>query len=561
MEFSDDSFIWSDASKDSDTMDFDIKQEDSDNHKDDNSVEDRSHKQKNKAKKRKYEESNELNGTIDRKPKVIKSEPDSDIDTPRKKKKKKHHNQNEEIQESDFDDSYLNYKVKQEQVSFLEPAPVKSKKKKKAKKNSESFSSEDLDSTSQEVDTDTPKLLKAEAEDSQIGDKSNPLEEEVVEKKKKKKSKNKSIDAPVLNDDYENSDENFQAKKKIKRKKSDVEINSNSFDRTEDSQIEEISCINNSALNNNFIDDEQIKENSNGDVNFESTKIEPNTDHSVTSNNKPTKQVPKILERLRFEDEDSIDSAPKENDDETNLSKHLRSFFNANKNLSLITPKAHAESAITEDDEIWIINGPHELNVKDFKGIRIKLDTKCKLKFNGQSYDSIIDNCIMKAPILSHNKNKLFVKNVPVNYSINLRKRIPKAHIPEENVTVNNQMNFIPLPETKCRHPLFGINYKKATKISPAINERLNNTVIELSNKEKRKKHKKEKSKVEVESEVEIKPQTETISIVSTKKKRKRKSSTKDEHVAKKAKYIKNEPDSTDVWDSEQAIEKNLFDF
>ncbi|XP_047527135.1 putative pre-mRNA-splicing factor ATP-dependent RNA helicase DHX16 [Vanessa atalanta] len=554
MEFSDDSFIWSDASNDSDTMDFDIKQEESDNNKDDNLVEDRSHKQKNKAKKRKYEEPAELNGTVDRKPKVIKSEPDSDFDTPRKKKKKKHHNHNEEIQESDFDDSYLNYKVKQEQVSFLEPAPVKSKKKKKVKKNSESFSSEDLDNTSQEVDADTPKPT----EGSQIDDKSITLGEEVVEKKKKKKSKKESSDTIALNDDFEISDENFQAKKKLKRKKRDTVINSNSFDRSEDLQIEEISCINNSALNNNFIDDDQIKE-TNGDLNFESTKIELNTDKSLTSNNKPSKQVPKILERLKFEDEDSIDSVPKENDDETNLSKHLRSFFNANKKLSLITPKAQAESVITEDDEIWIINGPHELNVKDFKGIHIKLDSKCKLKFNGQSYDSIIDNCITKAPIMSLNKNKLFVKNVPINYSINLRKRIPKAHIPEENVMVNNQINFIPLPETKCRHPLFGINYKKATKISASINERLNNTVTEPSNKEKRKKHKKEKRKVEIESEAETKP--ETIPVISAKKKRKRKSSMKDEHVAKKAKYIKNELDSTDVWDSEQAIEKNLFDF
>ncbi|XP_050342598.1 putative uncharacterized protein DDB_G0289041 [Nymphalis io] len=555
MEFSDDSFIWSDASNDSDTMEFDIKQEESDNNKD-NLVEDKSHGEKKKTKKRKHEEPKEVNGTVDSKPKLIKSEPDSDFDTPRKKKKKKHHNSNKELQESDYDDSYLNYKVKQEQVSFLEPAPVKTKNKKKHKKNSESLN-EDLENTRQEVDT------SKHSESSQIDNKLNVQEEELVEKKKKKKSKKNTSDTIALNDDFDNSDNNFQAKKKLKKKKHEKEINNKSFDQSEDSQIEENSCINSSTLDNNFIDDDHIKENSDCDLNNESTNTESKADYAITSDIKPSKQISKILDRLRFEDEDSIDSEPKENDDETNFSKHLKKFFENNKKLSLITPNAQTESVITEDDEVWIISGPHELNVKDFKGKHIKIDTKCKLKFKGQSYDSVIDNCTKKAPILSYNKNKLYVKNFPIINSINLRKRIPKAHIPEENVITNNQINFIPLPETKCRHPLFGINYRKATKIAPSINERLNNAVIESSNgdKEKRKKHKKEKRKVEIESDVETKPFTETIPMESAKKKRKRKSSTKDEHVAKKAKYKKNEPDSTDVWESEQAIEKNLFDF
>lgn len=513
---------------------------------------------KKKSKKRKHEETATINESEEEKPKRIKSEPESDFDAPKKKKKKKSKedsNINESQLSNNSDDSYLNYLVKKEQNSFAEPAPVKSKKKKRHKRDSETVTSEELDDQNHDIST----------EENHI---ENGVKEEI--KSKKKKNKKNKHEANTSTDDCEpddkiESDDNFKAKKKLKKKKQENIINSTSYDKSEIpqiSQIEDISAIDSSTLVNNYLDDDQSKVNV--DVNDMSQDIEPNTSpHPDTSNSNKVNKSHKIADRLRFEDEDSVDYTLKENVDDTKSSKNLKKFIESNSNFSIVKASAEKGTMLTPNDEIWIIKAPHDLNVQDFAGINMKIGERNKLKINGQTYDLVSDDSIKKAPILMCDKNKINIPHVPINSVINVHKRIPKAHIPEENIMVNHQPNFIPLPETKCRHPLFGVNYRKATKIAPSVAERLKDTVVSSpvnDERVKKKKHKKEKRKLELESESEMKPLDEEASVIAPKKKRKRKSSIKEEPVTKKAKYVNNE-DTGDVWESEQAIEKNLFDF
>ncbi|XP_045446302.1 MATH and LRR domain-containing protein PFE0570w-like [Melitaea cinxia] len=559
MASSDDSFAWSDASKDSDDMDVNKKDETEESgisykkSLQEKLFKDEEQEPKKKSKKRKHEETATINESEEEKPKPIKSESESDFDAPKKKKKKKSKddsNINESQQSNNSDDSYLNYLVKQEQTSFAEPAPVKSKKKKRHKRDSEMVTSEELDNHNHDKSTDK-------------NDIENGVKEEIESKKKKnKKSKH---EANTSTDDFEPSDDNLKPKKKLKKKKQENIINSTSYDKSEIpqiSQIEDISAIDSSTLVNNYLDDDQSKVNV--DENDMSQEIESNTSTCPdTSSSNKVKKSHTIADRLRFEEEDSVDYTLKENVDDTKLSKNLKKFIESNSNLSIVKASAEKGTMLTPNDEIWIIKAPHDLNVQDFAGINMKIGGRNKLKINGQTYDLVSDDSIEKAPILMCDKNKIYIPHVPINSIINVQKRIPKAHIPEENVMVNYQPNFIPLPETKCRHPLFGVNYRKATKIAPSVAERLKDTVVSSpvnDERVKKKKHKKEKRKLELESESEMKPLDEEASVISSKKKRKRKSSIKEEPVTKKAKYVNNE-DTGDVWESEQAIEKNLFDF
>ncbi|CAH2107841.1 unnamed protein product [Euphydryas editha] len=546
MDSSDDSFAWSDASKDSDDMADNIKEEAEESgieykrNLQEKLFKEEEQESKKKSKKRKHEETVAVNGSEDVKPENVKSEPESDFDVPKKKKKKKHND--------DSDYSTLDQLIKNELPSFEEPAPVKSKKKKRHKRESETVTTEELDSHNHDADM----II----EENHI---ENDVKEE-IEIKKKKKSKQHTNSS---NDDFEPSDDNFKAKKKSKKnKKQEKIINSTSCDKSEImqmSQIEDISAIDSSTLVNNYLDDDQVK--TNGNASDVSQEIE--TKNQDISNSKHVKKNHKISDRLTFEDKDSIEFKSKDDLDDTNFSKNLKQFIDSNSHLKIINSAAEKESVLSKKYEIWIIKAPHEVNLADFKDINMKLDTKSKLKINGQTYDLVSDDSIQKAPILMCNKNKMYLSDVPIKGFININKRIPKEHIPEENSIINIQKKFIPLPETKFRHPFFGVNYKKATKISPSVAERLNDAVISSpvnDERQKKKKHKKEKRKVEVESESEIKPLDEETTVISSKKKRKRKSSTKEESVSKKSKHIKNE-ESGDVWESEQAIEKNLFDF
>ncbi|CAH0728092.1 unnamed protein product, partial [Brenthis ino] len=628
MESSDESFIWTDASSDSD-MATDVKNE---NGKDESDtdfkykrelLQDVDKQSKEKAKKRKHIDNNEDITHEQKKHKQIKSEAESDIDLPKKKRKKRSESilNNSDTKETlDEIDNYLNIRIKQEQESFVEPIDVKPKKKKKHKKDldsSDSQKSDSLNPQSSLIDNQTIKLNSDSTRSTlnEIDDYLNyrvKLEQdsfvELNETKTKKKKSKKNIDASI-SDSYDsqstvegstinqglNSEERSYENKKMRKKNKDKSKDKNccadseeienhennisknrksickddndTYDEKEIVQNAYIDCdennVNSSTKNN-------ISEPENGNISDEkeksinNNKLVSNTSDACDS--EQSRANKSFSDRLRFEDDNSADFECVNDEQDKNLPKHIKQFVKINKHLTPTSAKIHSDHFVSEDDEVWIIKCPNEFDIKDFKDITLTLlDNKCKMKLNGQTYDGAFDDSIQRVPILALDKNrkKTVVKNMPIMGLTKFRKRLPKAHIPDQGTFINNLTNFIPLPETKCRHPLFGINYKKAIKIPPSIAERLNGPIEESSMadsvKKKKKKHKKETCKTESECDVESEQIVDIQPVTSSKKKRKRKHSDELDSPPSKSKRIKHDPDSAEAWESEQAIKNNLF--
>ncbi|CAH2249008.1 jg17750 [Pararge aegeria aegeria] len=612
METSDESFAWTDASSDSSKdMGLVVKQNKSEHHSDEGEASNEMPqfvqiKEKKRVKKRKRDmiheeiENDNSDYQINR---SIKSEPSSDFDGPKSNKRHKSNvtsinsNYNESLHEAE---EYLNLRVKQEQCSFMEPTPVKTKKKKKCKVIPEAIEN-------QELEIHIPLKVEIGIEDNHLdtsslvnGELSEISEKDVSKRKKKKKKKKRSS---VDNDSTEIFQDQDHSNKK---KKKDKEIESNSNDDVEfqNGVNTTTSQIISSTLLNSFQDND--KEQSNNEILSVSTLL--NSQESVEME----KKASRISDRIRYED-DSVDYQLEEYAPKIELSIQLKQFISSNNNLIALQANLPSNSVLSEDDEVWIVKGPHEISVGDFENTNVTLDSKQKVKLNGKTYDSIIDTSTCAVPILLYNKNKAFMRNMPLMGVIHLRKRIPKVHIPYESLmTINNENSFIPLPDTKCRHPLFGINYKKAIKIPTAISKQLNSSNASSNTDNKKKKVHKIKEKHEIESDIEVKPSNNVLhskkkrkkikeekneiesekevktssNLFNSKKKKqklkgspiqfdnevksnigeqqnrkKRKNSEEMLVVPKKAKRVKLDLSSADAWESEQAIEKTLFDF
>ncbi|XP_060800915.1 uncharacterized protein LOC106130822 isoform X2 [Amyelois transitella] len=343
---------------------------------------------------------------------------------------------------------------------------------------------------------------------------------------------------------------------------------------------------------------------------------------------KPKKVVGKrITDRILFEQDDSDNST-----DKLNVSSRIKLLQKENSNLQPVINKSSNENVITDDDEIWILKCPSDINIKNLKDSEFNMDKKCKFKMNGETYHGSVEYNVKKMTVTSFEQDQCVIRNVPLNGVVYLKKRIPKQFVQDECLLLQSQNQCIPLPETKCRHPLFGAHYKKAIKVPKKIAEKLKedqngdlspeqhtkvkkkkkkrlresledvetdhdlpqvNGVIESPvKKDKNKKHddtietpikKAKKRKHEeyadstespVKKDKRIK-QEDTIEIpverakkkrhddsleVPVKRAKKRKHDDSIEVPVKKAKKKKHN-ESSEVWDSEKAIEENLFNY
>ncbi|CAH0627485.1 unnamed protein product [Chrysodeixis includens] len=598
---SENSFAWTDTSSDS----FNSSTKDA---TEVNSFEkiglDNNHKMKGKEKKsfskNKNEEDNEINIKEEHsevnnmkhlKKKKIKLEPESDSDITNKIKINQFEingNQPDSQNSETYDETFLDMKVKLEESTL----PTTTKKKKSKKKRRSSIVS-NVSSTSTK--------LKCDTHDELInGTNHNNLAESESEtgktKSKKKKKKTQEIS--------QNSDEEIEDKIEIGEttiSKQDVSYktlhqhntvnhsvvteNHSIEDESDENSCNEISaikCDNDITHTISFIDKSTTGKALNISVSETSIsspdKQAPNKVPRTISLNitDPTKQrTPRISERLLFEEDDHLDhleSSPEQDKDYTSSknTKKTKQFLKGNPNLKLVTQQLY-NSNLTQDDEVWILKCPKEIDVSSFAGKKINIHGKCKIKFDGQTYDGSAEDDIQSntLTVLTMEHNNYKINNLPLNGIISLRKRIPKAHFHDDNVMVNNQTNFIPLPETKCRHPLFGSNYKKALKIPASIAERLNvqdniETTLKTE-KRKKKKHKSDKNTLEQENPViqdtVMKTEPDLTTNVSEKKKKKKRKISVDGDAAPKKKRIKHDPESAEAWESEKAIEENLFNY
>ncbi|XP_026729866.1 uncharacterized protein LOC113495375 [Trichoplusia ni] len=575
---SENSFAWTDTSSDSfNSSSKDAAEVDSLSFKKGglNSHHTMKNKEKNRINKNEEEcqinikkENSEVSSNSSHKKKKIKLEPDSDTDKNKRNNRVNdfeiNGNQHESQQSGPYDETFLDMKVKQEEST------VTTKKKKSKKKRRCSVDS-DVSTTSTKLRGRTNNELNSNSSYSNLPE-SEPESGKTKSKKKKKKSK----------EICHKSDEDIEDKLEIGETticKQDVSY------ATQNNH----SIVNHSLVTDNHSMEDESDESGCNEIS--AIKCDTDTTHTIsfinnstTSKNpktvslnitEPTKErTPRISERILFEseDDDNMEDSTKCGDDYNSNQnmKKTKQFLKGNPNLKLVSEKNYTN--LTQDDEIWILKCPKEIDIRSFAGKNINFHGKCKIKFDGQTYDGNAEGDIQSntVTVLTMEHNKYKIKNLPLNGIIGLRKRIPKAQFHDDNVMVNNQTNFIPLPETKCRHPLFGSNYKKALKIPASIAERLiMQDSIEAplkAEKRKKKKHKSDKNAVDQETPetqegiMKIEPDI-TIDASEKKKKKKRKISDDAGPAPKKLKRIKHDPESAEAWESEKAIEENLFNF
>ncbi|KOB64032.1 Uncharacterized protein OBRU01_24595, partial [Operophtera brumata] len=331
---------------------------------------------------------------------------------------------------------------------------------------------------------------------------------------------------------------------------------------------------NSAILNEVFCEAKNKRENLGDCIDEDTDGRKQNVDASVNRsgsfNNlrESVKRTPTISERIQFEEDESSDVNQRQTTKTSTKSSNLNIFLKENLNLKPFPGTLNAKSVLTVDDDVWIVTCPKEVDVDAFENKEFTLEGKCKLKLNGQTYEGTVDNESGNMSMLSSEQSTFVIKTLLVKGCLNFRKRIPKSHI-QDDVMLNNQTNFIPLPETKCRHPLFGTGYRRAIRLPASVAGRLH--AHPGRHHKQRGAPSQECSdpfirstKAEFSSESSVKPefesdQTQTVSIKKNKKKRKH--SYSKEALPRETKRIKHNLESAEAWESEQAIEENLFNF
>lgn len=500
---------------------------------------------------------------------MVKVEPESDCDIPKKKKKNKHSEVNgdeNDLSQQDsscYDESFLELKVKQE-----EKAALLSDNKIKKKRNL----SESVDDNQSVVKKS--KLIKASL-DSYTENPNGQLHTDIKTKKKKKKSKKrKENKEEVQNSCYKDSDDAV----------SEEEVDSHG--NTQTNPMEETSVTVNTFENESCeISAIQSDEHNIHTLSFNSSGIVESKNKSdslyktaiinqfksdINEGYTTLSRRPRLSDRITFEDDSDTELNHTYNNATVAASIKLTKFIKTIDNMKLISQEISPGSNLTCDDEVWIVHCPKDIDVASFCDTEINVNGKGKVKVGGQTYDTTLDSdgCGTTAGLMMAG-GKYQINNLPQSGIIKFRKRIPKAHFRDDNIMVNNQTNFIPLPETKCRHPLFGANYKKALKIPSAVAQQLNSLnepeEIFTLEKRKKKKHRRDKDIVKDE-ETDSKCEVSTIPTCEPvengdKKRKKRKRLEEEGPAPKKIKKIKHDPESAEAWESERAIEQNLFNF
>ncbi|CAK1552430.1 unnamed protein product [Leptosia nina] len=423
-----------------------------------------------------------------------------------------------------YDESYLNLRIKEEESTIVENGKRKKNKKKRR---------------SERETSDTDITIKSPKIDEMDVDSVNLSKEDKV-----KDNETSKMNAPI---NFE-SDENIRHHKPKKKKKRKA------------SYSEDCSIAENSQNDITHSSDAEIKVLENG---YASDKqSHNNTKHSNQSCN-----VTNISTTLHFEEDVSsidLNHSTEYTESEKVNSKQIRKYLKNNPYLQPVSSKSKPDSIITNNDDIWLLKCPRDIDILNLKGVCVKMNDKTKLKIDGKAYLSTIESSLCQLSVMTfYNKTESVIKSIKANGCIVIKNKVPRLHIPENETMVNNQRNFIPLPETKCRHPLFGVNYKKSIKLPTDIVQRLHNDACynEEDNvtpvTKKKKKHKKNKHQSQEQSLVE---EIKTEEVLPSKKKKKRKHSESIDDTPVKAKRMKHNPEAP-TWDSEKAIAETLFNF
>lgn len=485
------------------------------------------------------------------KKKKIKREPESDHDASTNRNKNNGIHQSES--HDTFDESYLDLKVKDEQ-HFAPPHRTKAKRSiDKSLSNSDilSESSESKQSTKRKNKSKNHSMSDNQSEDNTLNElvqEESEYNERLMKKKKKKSKKRKDS---TVSDDV----------------------------KPEDCDVPETASASGGRdlLPAAQGKDHNKNSNLNEEVSNEVTSSIKRQNSSVNLyENNAEKRKTRISERIQFEDENSDLETSKFNTTESlKKSDKLKKYSKENLHLKpLKTMLDNNEATLTTEDEIWLIRCPKNVHVDSFQDKEVTLEGKCKLKLNGQTYEGSIDKEPGNMSILSSERSHFVIKSCLVKGFLNLRKRIPKTHIQDDIALNINQASFIPLPETKSRHPLFGHNYKKSIKLAAHVTERLNTTTSQYKKTKTRKEKSfnsdqdhfsittpKEECSTSIANANVSDPKLPELEQVGSRKKNKHKKNRNEDAAPKTKKKYKHDLESVEAWDSEKAIEENLFNF
>lgn len=504
----------------------------------------------------------DIDNSQNHKKKRVKAEPETKTDVPIKKKKRLTDSTNDL-----YDESFLHSKVKSEQ-SFGVPSAVKVKKKKKknvsiandtSMSNGNVIEPELQSSDSIEIVHGEVSIDDISVTDSSHTEKENNNKYNIIKVKKNKKKHDKKTD---------NSEED------------DVQNGAEESTVTESYTATDVLSENNASTHNHVTHNKtrtnKISNKNNQETILNTNDVQNGTSVRIHSESSFAKRKSRMSERIEFEEDDS-DVQIKSNSTDISVkstdNKKLRSFLESGVTLRPYRPKLPSALVLTDDDDVWLIRCPKDVKLESFQDKKWVLDSRCKIKLDGQTYEGDIGDTTSNITVLSSKKDRAVIKNVTINGCVRLRRRLPKVHIQEDNVMINNQTNFIPLPDTKCRHPLFGLNYKKAMKLPSGVAERLRaaRAAAPAAGGKKKKKRDRERPdddqlksfKMEHKVNNSHSPEEFTKSmIISKKKKNKRKhSDVMGDESAPRHKKPKRNLESSEVWESEKAIEENLFNF
>lgn len=525
---------------------------------------------KPKERKRKFTEGQTNSDHLSPKKKKIKKEPESDIEV----SENKINGHNHSVSQDSYHETYLDIKVKAEQ-EFATPSLGKTKKNRsKSKIDSDNLHNELLEAEKKTLS----KNKNNSCEDTDIDDsKLNQLAQDENENHNKRKKKKKS--AKTRKDSLMSDETRHQY--------SDMEVSETIIEASvcgsptysEANVTSHLDSVEpDIKTNNNTFISEDPENSRNGETPRGKHQLDLPFNKSVTFSvhEAAATRTSRISERIQFEEDDSseMETSQLQNTRTSINSSKLKTYLKSNLNLKPFSCTLEPESVLTADDEIWIVRCPKDVDIDAFQNKDISLEGKCKLKLNGQTYEGIVDNegGNKYMSILSSDQSDFIIKSLPLKGFLNLRKRIPKCHMRDE-VMVSKPPDFIPLPETKCRHPFFGLNYRKGIKLPAAVAERLRaSPAIAPSasgghlKASRKRRHNVDNSlstpKLEPNQELSVKLDVENHEPVSWKKPKKKKKHLESEEMAPKTKRrLKHNLESAEAWESEQAIEENLFNF
>lgn len=293
-----------------------------------------------------------------------------------------------------------------------------------------------------------------------------------------------------------------------------------------------------------------------------SERLELNSDSNmkqITVNNS-NHMSRKMSERLVVEED--FESYKYNKEDKVGISSKLKKFMKNNTHLKPISNELK-NTEIMDDDEIWLVKCPSELECSSFQNKKLTLGDRFKVKLDGHTYEGNTSTVDDRIALIYMKCNSLAISSIPLTGVIHLQRRIPKPHLQDNNIIENNLPEFIPLPTTKCRHPLFGTDFKSCIKIPSPIADKLKSTdCIDSIVKKKKKRKDKDKSINEQKDEDTLVELKEEEQEVNSRKKKKRKTKSEEEEPPRKKKKLKKHTFiSPETWDSEKAIEQNLFNF